>query len=289
MFVLLLFSSIFLMLAPITSVEASSEDIVLHYKLYPEPLYNGVEVVGEVINNLATAISEVNISVTFHDIYANELTKGYGSAFLQVIPPGRRSAFLVLFQNFSLNYAYYEAKVLSYNMSNPKPIGLSLLHALATQYSNYTEIVGTVQNTASVTLQYVSIFALFYDEDGNFIEATDADTSLATLEADNTGTFDLFTRHVNDTVNVTKCIITGESWSYGLDEEKVIYSKADEDGLFKYAIPAAIIIGVGAFLSSFILLRRGYKKRKHGMKSKPSTRHSTSRVSKHLNSWLIAN
>jgi hypothetical protein len=285
MLVVLLFDFNFSTLVSIAPVEAaaSAEGITINSKLHPYPVYGGAYVVGEAINNLSISISGVNISVTFYGADGHELSKKYGQPFLQVIPPSRRSGFLVLFKNAEIaNYDHYKVNVLTYASANPKPIGFSILHAQATQYSNYTEITGTVENKVSTTLNNFNVFALLYDENG-FLDVTDMDETLGDIKPGYGGTFDLFSRVVNDTFNVSECIITGEVSSYGVENEKIIYAAKNQNGGFNYAIPAAIIVGIVALALSLILLRKRYGKRKRRIRGKLSEGRSASSVSKHLN------
>lgn len=285
MLMLFLFNSLFLMMASITSVEAS-ESIVINSKLYPYPSYDGVIVMGEIINNFTYAVSRVNFSITFYDEGAHVLKKVYSLASLAVIPPGRRASFQYPFKNEEIeNFKYYDVKVTSYIESESKPAGFSITPNVpaVVEYENYTEVRGTVTNTVSKTLSHINIFALLYDQNG-FIGTTDSDLSLVELNASDVGSFNCFTSVINDTFNVTRCIITGESQSYGVAEEVVITNPKNQNGGFNYMIAVAIIIGLAALALSLILLRKRYKKRKHNIRSRLSRKHSTSRISKHLNS-----
>jgi len=274
------------MLAPIASVEAlaSEEPIVVNYKLYTDSENDRVLVMGEVINNMVTAIQRVNISITFYDAGAHELKKAYCSAFLEVIPPSRRSAFKYPFNNEEIeNFSYYDVKVSSYTVSDSsKPAGFSIVSAKAVLYPNRTEVTGRVTNIISSSVKYFNIFALLYDENG-FIAATDSDLTLVELEPSASELFSCVTFFVNDTFNVVKCIITGESSIYGVEKEKVITSGGNEDEGLNYIIVAAVIVGLAALALSLILLRKRYKKKK-SVRSRLSRKHPPSRISKHLNS-----
>lgn len=286
MLMLLLSNFSFLMLTPIAPVEAIiSEPIVINYKLYPYPELNGVFVMGEIINNLATPVSRVNVSITFYDeAHVHMLKKAYCTAFLGVIPPGRRSAFKYPFEKEEIeNFKYCDVKVSSYTVSeSSKPTGFSIVSAKAILYPNRTEVTGTIRNMLSTSLRFVNIFAILYDENG-FVATTDSDITLIEFKPDSTESFDCVTRVVNDTFNIVKCIITGESQGYGVEEEHVLTSAKNQNEEFNYAIPAAIVIGIIALASSLILLQKRHKKRKHRIR-KLSTEHSTSKVSKHMNS-----
>jgi len=288
MLMLLLSNFNFLMLTPIAPVEAiiSEEPIVINPRLYSYPELDGVLVMGEIINNLATAVSQVNVSITFYDeARVHELKKDYCTAFLRVIPPSRRSAFKYPFKKEEIeNFKYCDVKVSSYTVSeSSKPTGFSIVSATATLYPNRTEVTGTIRNMLSTSLKFLNIFALLYDENG-FVAATDSDITLIEFKPDSTESFDCVTRVVNDTFNIVKCIITGESQSYGVEEEHVLTSAKNQNEGFNYAIPAAIIIGIIALALSLILLRKRHKKRKQSIRRKLSREHSTSRISKHLNS-----
>jgi hypothetical protein len=287
MLMLLLFDFNFLVLAPIAPVEAVvGEDlIVINHKLYPDPGLDRVIVMGEVVNSLGAAISGVNLSITFYDEGAHELKKAYCAAFLGVTPPGRRSAFKYPFENEEIeNFTYYDVKVSSYTISeSSKPTGFSIVTATAILYPDRTEVKGTVENLLSSSLRFLNVFALLYDENG-FIAATDSDLTLVELKPGAADSFSCVTRAINDTFNVVQCIITGESNDYGVEREKVITSAKSQDEGFKYTIAAAMIIGIAALALSLILLRKRYKKRKQSIRSKLSRDHSTSRISKHLNS-----
>jgi hypothetical protein len=273
------------MMASITSVDAS-ESIVVNSKLYPYPSYDGVIVMGEIINNFTYAVSKVNFSITFYDEGAHVLKKAYSLASLEVIPPSRRASFQYPFKNEEIeNFKYYDVNVSSYMASEPKPTGFSITPNVPAVILNVsdTKVRGVVTNTIADTVKLINILALLYDQDG-FIGTTDSDLTNVVLEPGATGPFCCFTSIINSTFNVTRCIITGESQSYGVAEEVVITSTKNQNGGFNYMIAVAIIIGVGAFVSSFIFLRRGYRKRKRNIRSRLSRKHSTSRISKHLNS-----
>jgi hypothetical protein len=264
------------MLTPIAPVEAiiSEEPIVINYKLYSYPELNGVLVMGEIINNLETAVSRVNVSITFYDAGAHELKKAYCTAFLGVIPPSRRSAFKYPFKKEEIeNFKYCDVKVSSYTVSeSSKPTGFSIVSATATLYPNRTEVTGTIRNMLSTSLRFLNIFALLYDENG-FVAATDSDITLVELKPDSTESFDCVTRVINDTFDIVKCIITGESQSYGVEKEKIIYSAKNQNEGFNYMIVAAVIIGIAALALSLILLRKRHKKRKQSIRRKLSRGH----------------
>jgi len=288
---LLFFDFSFLMLAPLVSVEVvvGEESVAVNHKLYPSPENDGVLVMGEVINNLGTAISKVNVSITFYGEGAQELEKAYCMAFLDVIPPSRRSAFKYPFGNEDIeNYAYYDVVVSSYVvLENPKPTGFSILSSKAVLYADRTEVTGTVKNIVSGNVSHIGVFALLYDENG-FVAATDMDQAISTLEPNGTGPFSCFTRVINNASDVVQCIITGESWTYGVETEKVIFSAKSQDDWVNYAIAAAVIVGIAALALSLFLLRKRFRKRRHGTRSKLSGEHSASMLSRFLKgSWLI--
>jgi len=272
-------------MAPIAPVEASGS-IVINSKLYPIHLvYDGVIVMGEIINNFTYAVTNVNFSITFYDEGSNVLKKVYSQPSLEVIPAGRRASFEYPFNNEDIaNFKSYDVSLVSYQESTSKDTGFSIITEVpaVVQYTNYTEVQGLVVNTISENLTLVTIFALFYDENG-FIGVTDSSTIVA-IEPSDTGTYDCFSSVINSTFNIVKCIITGESQSYGIDQEYVIANAENQSDLFNRIVIALMIIGLVALLSSMILLQRKHKKQKHNIKSRLSKNHSTSKISKHFNS-----
>jgi hypothetical protein len=264
MFMLLFFNFIFsalLLAIPVGATTSGEHTVTINHKLYLTSEYGGIIVMGEVINNLETAISKVNVTITFYDENEQELKKVNCSTFLEVIPVGRRAAFKYFFKNEDVeNFKRYDVKVSSYMASEPKPMGFSITSARTVLYPNFTRVTGIVENTISSSIKYLNIFALLYDENG-FIAVTDSDLTIIELKSGATDYFVCETNLINDTFNVVKCIITGESENHSVQNEKIITSVKTEDG-FNYTIAIAIIIGITLLISSLLLLKKRRKKRK---------------------------
>jgi len=271
MLMLLLFNVNFLIRLAIPPVEAmvGEESLVLS----PPILYSkgdAIFVMGEIINKLGTAIREVNVTVTFESEGGDVLKEVYSSVFLEVIPPGRRSAFKTSVKIEEVkNFKKCDVKVSSYKSSDSKPPGFSITWAKAVLYPDRTEVTGQVRNILSSQIKALNVFALLYNEDG-FIGVTDSDLTIIELKQDQTNLFKCTTWLINDTFNVVKCIITGESRSYSMEEEKTITSAKNGNEGPNYTMVTAIIIGVGALAISLIVLRKRYKKWKHRAKRKLS-------------------
>lgn len=222
---------------------------------------NAVYVVGEVINGFENTISEVNVTVTFYN--ETELIKEfYTSVFLSVIPPGRRAAFkLMISLDEVAGFSNYTAQLLSYKSSNQKPPGISIVSAKAVLYEDRTEVTGYIKNVAPNTIYGVNIFALLYDENG-FIGVTDSDLTIFGLEPGDTASFKCITWLINSTFNVSKVIITGESLSYSVMEEKILISGGGESVVPDFRIITIVVVTIVILISLVLFRKKLFKKKK---------------------------
>ena len=241
---------------------ASQDDIVVNHEEYVNPRLGSIFVVGEVINNRDSAIRDVKLTVTFFNSMSEIIKKYNSTVFLEVIPPGRRSAFKLSVPIEEVEgYKYCEVEVSSYITSDSKPPGFYITSARAILYENRTEIIGSIRSTVPDTLRYLNIFALLYTEDG-FIGVTDSDLTIVKLDPYETTGFKCITWLINATTDVKKVIVTGESLDYGIKEEKVITSsKSNNSNFYIMVVFIAIVITLIAVATALVFTKRRRKKK----------------------------
>jgi len=271
-----------------TANALTTEGFTIHHKSYIDTYVNPENqtfktllIMGEVINNKSYPVSDLNLTITFYNASRVPIKKLELKAPINVIFPGRRSPFKVGVNLDELKgYMYYNIKVSSYKISYAgKPFGLKISHASVTLYPNKTVVKGYIENIGDKEINNFLIFACLYDEKG-FVGVTDAylfyvpENSKDVLYPNSVTEFTAFTRFINSSFNIVKCIVTGESREYALVDEKIITSNANESLKITFWLTVGILIAFSTVVLVIIYTRRRKKR-----SSKATLRKSLRRTS----------
>lgn len=261
-------------------VNATYEGLVInkvsYIDVHVEPVTNKTHktllIMAEIVNNYSLPVSDVNVTITFYNENSSVIKEIELRTPISVIFSGRRSPFKLgidLDELKKKGYARYNITVSSFNFyPEGKKFGLEIPHATAKLYPDKTEVKGYIKNVAKEGINNFQIFACLYDENDSFVGVTDAylfyvpENSEDVLQPGGIQEFIATTRFVNATINVTKCIITGESKEYALLEEKIITSKYNEPPLdYTVLIFLGSIIFLIIMVSLVIIYRKKRKRR----------------------------
>jgi len=153
-------------------------------------------------------------------------------------------------------YMYYNVKVSSYKIYAGKPFGLKVSHASVTLYPDKTVVKGYIENIGDKEINNFQNFACY---EKGFVGITDAylfyvpENSKDVLYPRSATEFIVFTRFINSSFNIVKCIITGESREYALVDEKIITSNANES----LKITFWLTVGILTAFSTIVLVIQG--------------------------------
>lgn len=154
------------------NVNAEASAVITSHTGYVDSV-GSYHVVGEVENTGSTPLIFIRIAATFYDSANQVVGAGFAYAFIQVLTPGAKSPFEVIFteetqvpkiHHYALNVNFQEAGAV-------KP-----LHLAITSHSNYTDaigilhIVGEVENQGEYT-EFVKVIATGYGENGQVVAA----------------------------------------------------------------------------------------------------------------------
>jgi LysM repeat protein len=130
---------------------------------------------GEVVNLSGRPAEEVQVQVSLHDEQGRLLASGASFVQLDILAPGGRAPFAVLFAAPPASFAQYQTRVLSGVPSThlgPRYPDLTLVedHGRWLDESNY-EVQGQVRNTGNADAERVAIIVTLYDDQDHVVGA----------------------------------------------------------------------------------------------------------------------
>ncbi len=173
-------------------------------------------VFGEVENTGDTPIDGVKVSATFYNV--NNVTIGYASDYteIDVLLPGRKTPFGIYTSDYGIAQliANYSLKVSWQECPTGKPQGLRIVsNSSSIDMQGHFRVVGEVQNVGNEGSSWFNVFATFYDWKGTVAYIAN-DFSFATLEPQETGTFEITVSDANRLALVSSYRVTVESYNY---------------------------------------------------------------------------
>jgi len=212
-------------------------------------------VVGEIQNVGTFAIKNVKISITLYNRNNEVLYSCMQPAFLEIIPPNRKSPFVVMWfgKDKSVEVVRYDISDIVYEEDPAmKPQKLEIVWS---SYS-YPDVIGAIKNIGDKNATYVKVIAVFYDEDGNIVGAN-SDLSINSLAPNATAEFSVTFPFLEEAIfqRAKKYEVIAESKEYllKLNEESTNANVVDNSNNFLtwVAIFLAVLVVVGSLL--FIL------------------------------------
>lgn len=130
---------------------------------------------GEVVNLSGEPAEEVEVQISLHDDQGQLLASGAAFTQLDILAPGGRAPFAVLFEAPPTSFAQYQTRILS---------GVPHTH-LGPRYPNLTveegwggwlddksyQVKGTVHNTGDADAEQVAVVVTLYDEENHIVGA----------------------------------------------------------------------------------------------------------------------
>ncbi|MGQ9599309.1 MAG: FxLYD domain-containing protein [Anaerolineae bacterium] len=128
---------------------------------------------GEVVNLSDQPAEEVQVQVSLHDEQGTLLTWGAAFVQLDILAPGMRAPFAILFPAPPSNFAQYQTRVLSGVRSThlgPRYLDLTVVedHGGWLDENTY-QVRGQVQNIGQVDAERVAIVITLYDQEGHVV------------------------------------------------------------------------------------------------------------------------
>lgn len=170
--------------------------LILSHSTYVDT-FGYLHVVGEV-ENIGTNNTEQNqVTVTFVDTEGNPTVSASTYSYLDIISPGQRSPFEIVFSS-SPNVTNYKIE-LSWQIATRVPYsGIEVIgDSLQLVEKNWGQLVGEVKNNGNQEANRVIIVATFYDKLGRIIGAGFTKAKILPIKPGETSSFTLV---VNPTV-----------------------------------------------------------------------------------------
>jgi len=155
---------------------------------------NTVHVVGEVENVGRAPATFVETAATLYDKDKNVLDTSFSYTYLDVLLPGEKSPFEVVFMGDAPSgIDSYRVQVQWHNAPGERPRrDIEILsHTGSTDQIGAYHIKGEVKNTGDQPATFVQIIATFYDADNKVVATAFTYTTLDTLGPSGTSPFEL--------------------------------------------------------------------------------------------------
>lgn len=137
---------------------------------YVDDLGN-LHLVGEVHNDMLHYVDQIRVRVTFYDDSGNVLEASTGSALLDLLAPGQRSPFVIIWENPG-EWKRYSLRATAHPTTARPTEGLTLVHSYARLDENgLYHVVGTIRNDGLTTPYYVRVVVSLYDSFGKISNA----------------------------------------------------------------------------------------------------------------------
>lgn len=208
----------FIVLIP--KVKASASVQILSHTSYMDS-FGYLHVVGEVQNIGDVAVHYVKIVVTFYDSSHVVVATDFSYTTLDVILPGRKSPFDILFTETSQipKIDHYSLTV-TFSATVSKPIGLQILsNSSYVDQWGYLHIVGEIKNIGSVKTTFVKIIATFYDQSGSVVDCDFTYSNPDELDPGQVAPFDIMLTNRERIPLIYSYALTAESTHYAIIPE----------------------------------------------------------------------
>jgi hypothetical protein len=149
-----------------------------------------LHLVGEVHNDGSRNVDQIRIAITFYDEAGNVVDDITASALLELLAPGQRSPFVVVWEN-PLEWKRYSVRVTARPTTERSLGGFTLLQSYARlDDEGLYHVVGTIRNDGLATGDYLRVVVTLYDAFGKISNAGFAYVRPSQVAPGATGTFD---------------------------------------------------------------------------------------------------
>jgi len=137
---------------------------------YVDDLGN-LHLVGEVHNDVQYNVDEIRVRVTFYDDSGDVLESVTGSALLDLLVPGQRSPFVIVWESPG-EWKRYSLRATARPTTSRPTEGLTLVHSYARLDENgLYHVVGTLRNDGLTTPYFIRAVISLYDSFGRISNA----------------------------------------------------------------------------------------------------------------------
>jgi len=218
LFIFFVVLCLFIVFTP--KVKASANIQILSHTSYMDS-FGYYHIVGEVQNVGDVAVKYVKIVVTFYDSNHIVIATDFTYSELDVILPGRKSPFDILFTETSQipRIDHYSLTV-TFSTTVSKPIGLQILsNSSYIDNFGFMHVVGEVKNIGSIKTTYVKIIATFYDSSGNVVDCDFTFSDPDELDPGQIAPFDITLTNEERIPLIHSYALTAESTHYAIIPE----------------------------------------------------------------------
>jgi LysM repeat protein len=139
---------------------------------FQETPVGGLWCFGEVYNTTTTAIEQVQVLVRLFDEAGGEVASASGFIALDVLPPGERAPFAILFPRLPAQFSRYEALPLGGLALTPKAryyLELEAVDVEADRRGKTLALSGGVRNKGDADAEKVRVIVTGYDGEGRVV------------------------------------------------------------------------------------------------------------------------
>ena len=149
-----------------------------------------LHLIGEVHNDMADNVDQIRVRVTFYDDVGNVLEAVTGSALLDLLAPGQRSPFVIVWENPG-DWQRFSLRATARSTTERAQEGLTVVHSYARLDENgLYHVLGTIKNDGLTTAYYVGVVVSLYDSFGKISNAGLAHASPSRIPPGTAASFD---------------------------------------------------------------------------------------------------
>ena len=153
--------------------------------------FNTLTLVGEVRNDSNLDVGHSDITVTFYDAAGTVIDTTHGETLLKVIPPGKKSPFLIALTR-PPGFASYSLQAVARPVPPQQSAQLSVLELKRFEdEAGFFHIKGIIENVGSSVTKRTKVAAIIYGRDGDVINVGFAYVNPPTLAPDERAAYDV--------------------------------------------------------------------------------------------------
>jgi len=149
-----------------------------------------LHVVGEVHNDMNYNVDRIRVRITFYDESGNVVEESIGSALLDLLVPGQRTPFVILWEDAG-EWERFSLRATGRRTTARPDEGVAVVHSYARlDDAGLYHVVGTLRNDGSNTAYYVKVVVSLYDALGKISNANFAHAQPPRIAPGMTASFD---------------------------------------------------------------------------------------------------
>ncbi len=149
-----------------------------------------LHLVGEVHNDLPYNVDQIRLRITFYDEDGNVLEDITSSALLNLLIPGQRTPFVILWEEAG-DWKRYSLRATGRVTTDQPEGGLTVAYSYARlDEAGLYHVVGTVRNDGTASAYYVKVVVSLYDQYGRISNANFTYTEPSRIAPGMTSSFD---------------------------------------------------------------------------------------------------